>query len=217
MRSKIKLFWQKILYTWTVIRCIFREDEKLAALGDFIGYLRHATPEEAEKSVQIVRSLHTVTNTDDIAELIKVARNTSRQLLIATPDNELEYGKVRFLKMASTEEAARTFSTFLALAKERIRQDLLQTMTEEEYFSNSALYDKDFAELSLTLQSRQLEAQLAETELQYYKQMNDPNGIPSTQAFQLWNRVEELRKQYKDAEEHLNCFVNGVPAESENK
>ena len=67
-------------------------------------------------------------------------------------------------------------------------------ITPEEYEKELEHYDQDLANAFKEVDYQIARADSLEAELNYYKAINDPNGMNSNQALFLWNQVLETKR-----------------------
>ena len=78
--------------------------------------------------------------------------------------------------------------------KDMIKNDIVRRVTPEEYEKELEHYDQDLANAFKEVDYQIARADSLEAELNYYKAINNPNGMDSNQALFLWNQVLETKR-----------------------
>lgn len=79
-------------------------------------------------------------------------------------------------------------------AKQQIRQWLIEKLGAD-YDKNLEKYEPDTANAFKEADYQIARADAVDAELQYYKAINDPNGLKGMQLQHLWERVIEMKKR----------------------
>ena len=123
---------------------------------------------------------------DEITEMLK----TSKHCLIFSCNEDVP--NMRNIIFYSSDDDLDT--EFELNVKDMIKDDIVRRVTPEEYEKELEHYDQDLANAFKEVDYQIARADSLEAELNYYKAINDPNGMNSNQALFLWNQVLETKR-----------------------
>lgn len=157
-------------------------------------------------------------NKDKILQIVDILQNKSDEELDSlitdlTSENSASVDKVSaehyiLLKTAdlNDKDAIEYINTdpdndtFASNAKEVIRESLINKLGQE-YEMRLEEFDPDIATAFKEADYQIARADAAEAELQYYRAINDPNGLKSLQLQHMWERVIEMKKRLQAFEQ----------------
>ena len=95
---------------------------------------------------------------------------------------------------------------------QQLRQEIISELGEEEYGNRLEEIENDLFMAYKEADYHILRAEIAENELQYYKEINNPAlGKNGNQLKSLWDHIVELKTQLEQFEAEMNSYNQSSP------
>lgn len=150
--------------------------------------------EERNSLIKLYNKIESSPNKKFVLECVDFVREADKTVIITKNRDELSYN-------TDDEEYDVDFRNS---CKEIIREDLFNTIGQEEYQNNLAKFEPDLNVAFTELDYHQSRADYNERMVDYLKAVNDPTGMKSPQLSHLWNDIQEMEKVMRMAEMRLN-------------
>ena len=95
---------------------------------------------------------------------------------------------------------------------QQLRQEIISELGEEEYGNRLEEIENDLFMAYKEADYHILRAEIAENELQYYKEINNPAlGKNGSQLKAIWDHIVELKTQLEQFEAEMNSYNQSSP------